>query len=680
MHPSSSVYKGQWHGKERYFGLHYDLHADKDDTELGLRATPDELAAMLRLTGADFVQTDCKGHPGYTSWFSQTPGASVPPGLEADALAGWREATRALGLPLHCHYSGIWDNAAGEKHPEWTRVNQDGLHTTQLPPGPNGEPAPNRMCPRSDYLEQLMIPQLLELIDRYAVDGFWIDGDLWGSEPCYCTRCRTAFTQQTGIVEPPKEPGEPNWPAWIRFSLDSYYVYVTRYCEAVHQHKPGVLVCSNWLQTFRSPGPPAVPTDWISGDNNFVWGLDGSRCEARFISTRGKPWDIMLWAFYCSHGMNTPGSPWVFKPVQMLQQEAAVTLALGGRLQVYENPSPVRSGQLVPWRMQGIGAVGAFARARQAVCQDTHSIPQVAVLHSEHHADLNRGRNLMWGVDTTAVQGAVYSLLENHYNVDILDEWALLDRLSEFALVVVPEQNDLSAAMVEALQGYVASGGKLLVSGVGAYERYGADFLGARPAKTVEKSTYHIPAGEGAAPVYSQRWHLLEVSGAERVGALAESSLTQERLLPHPVWSLHPFGQGAVGWLPFDIFHSFATNRYPMVRQFIGDAAQRLLGDLPIQVSAPTCVDVILRRKGEQVQVHLINRISGLPNVPSSGAVDEIPPVGPVQITIEMPTAPGAVTLAFEQFPFQWKYQSGRLVITLEHVQIHAALLIDPAG
>ena len=49
------------------------------------------------------------------------------------------------------------------------------------------------MCPRSRYADELMIPQLLELIDRYGVDGFWIDGDLWAMEPCYCDRCREAF-------------------------------------------------------------------------------------------------------------------------------------------------------------------------------------------------------------------------------------------------------------------------------------------------------------------------------------------------------------------------------------------------------------------------------------------------------------------------------------------------------
>ena len=74
-----------------------------------------ELVPMLELMAPDFVQTDCKGHPGYTSWFSQVANASVPAGLKQDALMQWRQATRKLGLPLHCHYSGVWDKAAGAK-------------------------------------------------------------------------------------------------------------------------------------------------------------------------------------------------------------------------------------------------------------------------------------------------------------------------------------------------------------------------------------------------------------------------------------------------------------------------------------------------------------------------------------------------------------------------------------
>lgn len=287
----------RWHGPKRYFGLHYDLHAGPTDTELGTRATPRELIPLLKLLNPDFVQTDCKGHPGHTSWYSQVPNATVSPGVKRDALTGWRQATAQLGLPLHCHYSGIWDDAAGDKHPQWCRVDAEGRAVA------------GRMCPRGPYLEELMLPQLIELVDRYQIDGFWVDGEIWACEPCYCERCRAAFVQATGVAQPPKEPGQENWPAWWAFALNSFEAHVTRYCEVLHAQRPGALVCSNWLQTFRHPGEPKVPTDWISGDNTWVFGLDGCRCESRFISTRGKPWDIMTWSFYAAQGMGQAESP-----------------------------------------------------------------------------------------------------------------------------------------------------------------------------------------------------------------------------------------------------------------------------------------------------------------------------------------------------------------------------------
>jgi hypothetical protein len=431
------TYKGRWHGKGRYFGLHYDLHASERDTDLGVNATPEQLVPMLKLMGCDFVQTDCKGHRGFTSWRSRTPGASVSPGVKRDALRGWREATRMLKMPLHCHYSGVIDQEAASKRPSWAAL------------GPDGKPYPSdhfggRTCPRGPYADKLLIPQMIELIDHWGVDGFWVDGEIWGVVPCYCKRCRKAFHDETGIGEPPAETDDPNWLAWINFTRRGFYDYVTHYCDAVHAHKPGVLVCSNWLQTFKDPGPPAVPTDWISGDNVWVFGLDGCRCESRFISTRGKPWDIMIWAFCKSGDMNDRRVPWTPKPVQMVQQEAAVIQALGGAVQVYETAHGVRDGRLVPWRIERLREVGRFVKARRSLCQDSAAIPQVAVLHSEAHAHSQPVRNLHWEIDARPVQGATWALLENHYGVDIMDEWALAPRIAEFPLVVAPEQDRMS--------------------------------------------------------------------------------------------------------------------------------------------------------------------------------------------------------------------------------------------
>lgn len=663
-----SIYRGQWHGKKRYFGLHYDLHANRNDTELGTRATPTYLVPPLRRLGVDFVQTDCKGHPGYTSWYSRVPEASISPGVKRDALEGWRQATRQLGLPLHCHYSGIWDEAAGQKHREWCRIDAQ------------GKPVPGRMCPRSPYLEKLLIPQMIELIDRYGVDGFWVDGDIWATEPCYCKRCRQAFAKATGVTSPPTEPGASGWSAWFEFTLKSFEEYVARYCEAVHRHQKKILVCSNWLQTFRHPGEPWVPTDWISGDNTYVFGLDGCRCEARFISTRGKPWDIMIWSFYAAHGMGDPKSPWTFKPVPMIQQEAAVIASLGGSVQVYEH-SNLRNGQLVPWRIERLRQVGQFVKARRLLCQDTETIPQIAVLHSERHAHSRPDRNLMWGIDTAPVQGAVYALLENHYNVDILDEWALLQRLDDFPAVVAPEQDYMSVEMVRRLKEYVARGGRLLLSGAAAVDRFGGLFLGVNRGTLVNDAQYHLPAADGSFQAYSKTWRLVKTTRAKNLGRLGTSSLLDDRLLPHPAATLHRLDKGAVAYIPFDLFRFFEYNRYPLARAFVGEVARALIGELPIAVEAPTCVDVVLRQKGERTLVHLINRASGIPNRPNDGTIDEIPPVGPVEIRMKLEKKPKEVYLAFEKGEIEWKYKETkkgrRLAVHLDQVYLHAALVVE---
>ena len=59
------------------------------------------------------------------------------------------------------------------------------------------------------------------------------------------------------------------------------------------------------------------------------------------------------------------------------------------------------------------------------------------------------------------VQGAVFSLLESSYGVDILDEWGLRPRLAEFPVVVAPEQDRMSGDMVADLKRYVTAGGRL---------------------------------------------------------------------------------------------------------------------------------------------------------------------------------------------------------------------------
>jgi len=95
--------RANWHD-DAFFGIHYDLHARATDTELGRELTPEHLRERLLRVKPDWIQCDCKGHPGYTSW--PTSVGSISPGVVNDALRIHRDVTSELGIKLGMHYSG----------------------------------------------------------------------------------------------------------------------------------------------------------------------------------------------------------------------------------------------------------------------------------------------------------------------------------------------------------------------------------------------------------------------------------------------------------------------------------------------------------------------------------------------------------------------------------------------
>jgi hypothetical protein len=178
--------------------------------------------------------------------------------------------------------------------------------------------------------------------------------------------------------------------------------------------------------------------------------------------------------------------------------------------------------------------------------------------------------------------------------------------------------------------------------------------------------------------VFSRTWRLVKPRAAKPFGTLGRTPLLDERLLSSPAATINKVGKGAVAYVPFDVFRFFSGAHYPMVRRFVGELTRALAGRLDVQVEAPTCVDVVLRRKAGKTIVHLINRASGIANRPNDGAVDEIPTVGPVTVELRLPKRPASVERAFEDGDLSWKYvrRDRKVVATLDKVHIHTAIVV----
>ncbi len=642
-----------WH-ENAFFGLHFDLHPNASDTELGRETTYEHVREMLELVRPDFVQYDCKGHPGYTGY--PTKVGSPSPGIVNDALGIWREVTRDLGIPLSIHYSGVWDTRAIETHPEWARVNA------------GGTPDPNNTCRLSGYDEELMIPQPIEVIREYDIDGMWIDGENWASRPCWCDRCKQAFTDATGITEIPSKADDPSWLEWLAFQRGLFTRHVVNVVTAVHQVKPSCMVTSNWMYSVRQPEPMEAPIDYISGDFDPSFGPERACAEARFISSRGKPWDLMAWSF-----LNTGGQGWTFKTVPHLCQEISVVLAQGGSVFIYDTPQ--RSGRLTRWHQELLGQVAGFCRKRQEFCFRTETLPQVALLHGETSYYRNNDPLFNFGAANQAMEGALHALLENGYSVDILNEQRLLESLSDYPAVVVAEQEHVPDNVKQALQEYVKRGGRLLLSGAHVAGQYG-ELAGVAP-RTGETYGGWVPADNGAATV-GGAFQAVSLTTGQTLAPLLSQQEPELNQRDTAAATVNQFGTGIVAAIHGPVFQSYHQSHYPRLRRFIGDVFQALDAKALARLAGPWWIEMAARRSEGALLIQFVNRSAAGYLSPNRHTVEHVPDAGPFTVTVPLPKRPRRCRMAPDETGLDWTWKEGVLTAKVDGLAIHNVLVIEP--
>jgi hypothetical protein len=461
---------------DSFLGIHFDFHAGDDCKEIGRNVTREMIENIINLVHPDYLQIDCKGHRGLSSY--PTKAGNQAPGFVGDPLRLWRQVTAERGVALYMHYSGVWDSEAIRRNPEWAALGADGKS--------NGK-ATSAFGP---YVDKLLVPQLRELAGEYGVDGVWIDGDCWAAVPDYSEAALNAFREATGIQDVPRKPGDPHWFEFLQFHREAYRRYVRHTIAEVKKTHPDFQICSNWAFTDHMPEPVSAPVDFISGDYSPDDSVNSARLSARYLVRQGKPWDLMAWSF--SRGTDKKGMNQ--KTAVQLQREAAVVLSVGGGFQAYFKQK--RDGSIFDERMPVMAEVAKFCRARQAICHHAVPVPQVAMLYST--AGNYRRINGLFNRDLGRMQGILQALLESQQSVELLGEHQLTGRMGEYPLIVLPEWDYLEPKFIEELVAYVKNGGNLLVIGPKTATLFAAQLnLQADPKAPELPAVSIVPLGKG---------------------------------------------------------------------------------------------------------------------------------------------------------------------------------------
>jgi len=479
---------------DAFLGIHFDFHAGDDCERVGARTTREMVELVIDKVNPDYIQIDCKGHRGYSSY--PTKVGNPAPGFVGDPLRVWRDVTRERGTTLFMHYSGVWDYHAARAHPEWAAVDAD------------GKPNSKATSVFGPYVDMLMIPQLRELAGEYGVDGVWVDGDCWGTTPDYGRTAVRDFCKQTGAESAPRKAGEPYWNQWMDFHRDGFRRYMRHYVDELKSSHPDFQVISNWAFSDHMPEPVSADVAGLSGDFSPDDSVNSARFAGRCLEDQGAPWDLMSWSFSRKTRKQ--------KPAVQLMQEAAVVLAMGGGYQAYFKQD--RDGAVRDLaEMDAMAEVAQFCRDRQAHCHRSVAVPQIALLYSTagHYRESPRLFHWAGSNGVAVLRKALTQILQNQDGVQILSEHHLKGKMPKWPVIIVPGWKYLEPDFRDELAAYAKTGGSLLLIGPGPAKLFETE-LGMK----ADSSIVAVESVDGTFPSVLRQVFpapIVEVTGAKDV-------------------------------------------------------------------------------------------------------------------------------------------------------------------
>jgi len=631
---------------ECFFGVHLDYHCSTTDSALGRYLSEEQVDTFLQIIKPDFLQIDCKGHKGISSY--PTKVGYHAPSFDKDPYPIFRKATKKNGVRLYAHYSGVYDIEAIKHHKNWARIDENGkidtLNTSVF----------------GVYVDSLMIPQIKELIDDYQLDGVWVDGDCWGAAPDYSPKAAKAWKNFSG-KELPKSKNAPMYKQFLDFNRFGFRNYVQHYTTVLHKYKPEFEIASNWAYSSFMPEPADLPLDFLSGDLQPYQSAQNATFESRCISKQGKHWDLMAWGFAQKFDKSYIKS---HKTAIMLQQEAAQVISQGGGFQIYYNQNKDASVQ--SWITPTVKEVGDFCKERKEFCFHNQSVKEVALFYSTvGYKSKSQTVYQPWNGELDEIKGALNLLLDNTYSVDIQMEHHFLKTMNQYPAIVIPEWQVISPEFVVMFKKYVQNGGKLLIIGHKTVTMF-ADIIPAKtnPAILGNLSTFYLndlmTGVQNAQPFQvSDKIH--------NVASLYNSDLK------FPYGSIafsFDYGKGKIGVISADICHT-AMYKYSFAyKQLVGKIMNDIYPTPLVEIAGKHHLQIHIAEMNQRTQIHLLNT-SGSGNSPNVLSLDDIKPQQNIAIQIRVKSAPKKVMLEPTQTELKFKYENGILKLNIPEVKIH---------
>jgi hypothetical protein len=673
--------------RKRFRRVHLDFHTPEFPAGALEKFDAQGLAEVLAKARVQVANFFAKCHYGNSYYFTQVGHRHCA--LKRDMLAEFLQAAHEREIAVSVYYSLLVDDRACRQNPDWEMRAADGSVMGGVF---------RRPCISSPYIEELVLPQIRELLTGYALDGLWFDFTL--APYCACQYCQRAFRLEGGKALP-KGPDDANWAEYAAWRRNESVLLMRRIRRMVDQLKPGTQLCGNWAYCTVQPEP--VPVDSVTyltcDPPTTELGQVDFSFEGRYLGTTGMPYELITTRFHEGWG------DWTAKPAEMLKAEMATILAAGATCCIGDQIYP--DGTVEPAVYQAIAEVFSFVEEREEACANSESVPFIAVLNGAATYRLECGLGGGYG-GLENVRGCHLALVQSGMHFDIVNEAALLPRLADYRAVVLPDQVALREDVAQAIAKFVSGGGVLL-----ATHRCGLLDENGRQAKQpalaqvmgiehrgvscysncyIQCDDRNLLAGLPAMPILVKGASALVAPVTARPLARLVHPMTEnapDRFVSHrqappghesglPAITYEEFGKGKAIYVAPDIFGAFWRTNDPRLRRLVANLLEVAIDKKLLAATGPASVEVSLRRKGSDWFVHLVNhheekRVAGAPTLERMPIVTDVT----IEANLRKGQRVGSVTLLPENTPLEFSQKAGELSFVVPRVQIHAIVRIS---
>ncbi|MGV3491379.1 MAG: beta-galactosidase trimerization domain-containing protein [Devosia sp.] len=616
----------------RYRQVHLDFHTSDRIPGIGSRFDPKDFAATLSAAKVDSITLFSKCHHGVS--YHPTKVGKMHPGLDFDLLRAQVEAAKSAGINTPVYLSAGFDEYAANLHPEWRIVDETGaLARNKGGPLGAGWAVMDFGTPYLDYLCE-QVDEAIELFPEN--DGIFID----------------ICAQQISLSSTAQALMETRGLDWtdpehrIRYTEEVQIEFFERVTDTVRRTDPNRGIFFNFGHVYRGRRHLMKYFSHLELESlpTAEWGYEHFPISARYVEQLGKSYLGMTGKFHFLWG-EFGG----YKHPDALVFESAAMVAHGAACSIGDHLHP--TGEIDKSTYAAIGKAYDFVESVQPWLEGSKNVADIGVISAEA-ADPQRLAG--WAnPHIHADEGVVQVLVESKLLFDVLD---LESDFSPYRLLILPDTIALPAEVVAKLEAYVATGGRVLMTGTSGISDDGQRFLldtGARPLgeSQFKTGTYLLPIPELRAsfldkPLYtyypSQN---IELVDGESLGEIHEPYFDRDprhfsghlNTANQPDPSRYAAGsrKGGVTYLAHPIFTAYNQTGAVALLEIAERAIRVALGAATVESDLPRAARLSLRHQPSQ-QRHVLHITAASPV--SRGKINGLP-VQPLQEVSAIPAS-----------------------------------------